>query len=359
MYEGNDGEEKVVFGDVSIIPTEDGYNTLTKKCKLNSIISMSQFTEGLAGNGAGVIFYKSQYASLALIRRTQVADVRWAGNPDYPTDPSIPGRLQPRISFELYIESAKNESRMWNLMDVEVAQYFFDRISQYLHTEMLNTFRLSLDQSNSECIQAIESSKEHYEFFAHMSHELRTPFHGVMSSLQILDTGAESIPYSEQREIIECALECGKTMLRTLDDILTIAKSRNSVECLKNPIIIAKILHSTARMMGPIAENKSVHFQNVTGKLIKNCSLSGEKDLQMSEIEWRSLVVLGDETRIAQITNNLTNNAIKFTPSNGSVTLTSQLLSFSEVCTKWKSVCSKYPFHYLSIDPLLSAVLIT
>ena len=45
----------------------------------------------------------------------------------------------------------------------------------------------------------------------------------VMSSLQILNT-LNKMTENEKREIIESALECGKTMLRTLDDILTIAK---------------------------------------------------------------------------------------------------------------------------------------
>ena len=53
-----------------------------------------------------------------------------------------------------------------------------------------------------------------------------------MSSLQILQA-LSTMTEEERKEIIESALECGKSMLRTLDDILTIAKSRNINEFIK------------------------------------------------------------------------------------------------------------------------------
>ena len=47
-------------------------------------------------------------------------------------------------------------------------EHFFERIANYLHEEILATFRLSLDQSNEECLHAIQLANQNNEFFAHM-----------------------------------------------------------------------------------------------------------------------------------------------------------------------------------------------
>ena len=47
----------------------------------------------------------------------------------------------------------------------------------------------------------------------------------------------ENLSKLERKEIIESALECGKVMLRTLDDILTIAKNKHNVELAHFPFL--------------------------------------------------------------------------------------------------------------------------
>lgn len=64
-----------------------------------------------------------------------------------------------------------------------------------------------------------------------------------MSSLQILQA-LSTMTEEERKEIIESALECGKSMLRTLDDILTIAKSRNINEFIKVSIYVINIYNN-------------------------------------------------------------------------------------------------------------------
>jgi light-regulated signal transduction histidine kinase (bacteriophytochrome)/CheY-like chemotaxis protein len=347
IFEGE--EERVLFGDESIAPTLEGYRVLIERCKTNSIISLSSFREGLSGTGAGVIFSKHPNVCIAIIRRSEISDVYWAGNPDKNVNVAANERLQPRSSFEIFFERARHHSKLWNEVDIELAQYFFERLTNYLHSQLLSTFRLSLDQSNSECIQAIEAAKEHYEFFAHMSHELRTPFHGVISSLQILDSGGSSISHDEQKEIVESALECGKTMLRTLDDILVIAKHKNNVETVRSPVNIWKLISSSRKMMGPIAENKGVSFQADLLRSDESKIIGLDANLDQQDLYWKSIVVLSDEVRIIQIANNLTNNAIKFTDPGGSVSLRAHLLKKENVELLWDNVCKKYVNSFQSI----------
>jgi chemotaxis family two-component system sensor kinase Cph1 len=214
------------YGDVSIIPTPEGFATLLKDCKINSQVAKSDFEGGLLGLGAGIVFCRGQHGVMGFIRKTQIADIAWAGKPDKVVDTNL--KLHPRNSFERYIEYAKPFSKTFSDVDCRCCQLFFDRIVQYMHAELLETFKLSLDQSNAECVHALETTEENNEFFAHMSHELRTPFHGVLSSLQILQNPASKLTDEEKQEMICCALESGQSMLSTLNNILTIAKRRNS-----------------------------------------------------------------------------------------------------------------------------------
>ena len=78
----------------------------------------------------------------------------------------------------------------------------FERIRNFLHTQMLHSFELSLERTNNECMDSVKAAQENYQYFAHMSHELRTPFHGVMGSLQLLSEGGDNLTAAEKKEIL-------------------------------------------------------------------------------------------------------------------------------------------------------------
>jgi len=342
VYEYDGTEGKLAFGDTTILPTQQGYIMLSERCEMNSHIAIDHFTEGLCGSGAGILFFKHQYITVAFIRKSKTWDVKWAGNPDRVHDESLPQRLRARISFELYMEQGRLESKSWTVLDCEVAEFVLDRIDHFLHSEMLASFRLSLDQSNLECLQAIEASHEHYEFFAHMSHELRTPFHGVISSLQILDAAGPSMEEAERQELIESALDCGKTMLQTLNDILTIAKSKTYVEVSAEPLVLKKVVSSVLRAIAPTAKHKQIALEHQLGLM----EVDGEP---ISEDSFHSIIVQGDESRLVQIANNLTNNAIKFTAVGGTVIIRTHVVSLlSNVWKIWNSETERFSENYIS-----------
>ena len=250
--------------------------------------------------------------------------------------------MQPRNSFALYTEKARVQSKKWSDRDIEMVQYMFDRVSNYLHNQTMKSFQYMLEKSNADYLQATNTAKENFDFFSHMSHELRTPFHGVMSSLQILSSGEGVLSDSDRQRVVESALESGKIMLSTLDDILSLSKSKHNTESVKLPVHIHKLVHSTEKIIGPMAINKGVHFQvslvafDIQPLSTTSCYITN------SDVDWESLVVLADESRILQIANNLTNNAIKFTNIEGSVSLTAYILHQSKVRILWDDICSQY-----------------
>jgi hypothetical protein len=48
-----------------------------------------------------------------------------------------------------------------------------DHVRQYLRTELLKTFELSLERANNDCMESQKTAQDNFEYFAHMSHELR------------------------------------------------------------------------------------------------------------------------------------------------------------------------------------------
>jgi light-regulated signal transduction histidine kinase (bacteriophytochrome) len=254
IVQENDNEGRMIFGDASLIVTPDGSAELMKKAVMKSILAISTFSHGLSGLGAGVLVYKHYFSTIIIVRKSRIHDVHWGGSPDDVLDQINP--LTPRKSFERYVEKSRVESKNWSACDLDLASTLFERIAQYLHDQMLSSVQSSLDQSNADCVKAMESAEQHYEFFAHMSHELRTPFHGVMSTLQILGSAGSSIDENEKQELVNGALDCGKIMLGTLNDILTIAKNRSCADLNRTPIVASTIVRSTFRMLSAMATTK-------------------------------------------------------------------------------------------------------
>jgi len=340
IYEA-EKEGRQTFGDATILPTEEGEKILRTSCRLNSHLLLNQFSSGLSGDGAGVLYFKHLHVSVAFVRKAIVSDVKWAGNPNRIQDETVPGRLCPRASFELYMEKGRKESRTWTAADCSVAEFVVDRIDQFFHRAMLQSFRMSLEQNNSRCLQAVEAARERYEFFAHLSHELRTPFHSVLSALHLLKNPAIA-DGCERKELVKSALECGKTMIRTLDDILSIAQNKKCIDMKIVPLVISKISETTFRMMLPVADLKSINLKNEVGQV----QVESEN---IDQETYRSLMVVGDETRLGQMATNLTNNAIKFTPPGGQVIIRTHLVpSQDAVWAIWHAVCELFIANFVS-----------
>ena len=153
-------------------------------------------------------------------------------------------------------------------------------------------------------------------------------------------------------------------MLKTLDDILTIAKNKNNIELVQLPFPMAKVFSTTRQTMIRMAEVKSIDLQSETintkldidihllkSKLSKEFS----QEILVNDEHYEKFIVLGDQSRIGQICNNLTNNAIKFTPSGGKVTMKSTLVSSIENVTKiWDNLRSQYDGCYVYNEHLIT-----
>ncbi len=138
-------------------------------------------------------------------------------------------------------------------------------------------------------------------FLAHMSHELRTPLNGVLGLAQALAQDPALPP--TQRERAAMLERAGRHLNALLNDILDLSSiEAGRLQLVATPSRLHPLLDEVAGLARAGAEAKGLHLR-----------IDLAPDLPGA--------VLGDPLRIRQILHNLLNNAIKFTPPGGAVTL--------------------------------------
>jgi signal transduction histidine kinase len=159
--------------------------------------------------------------------------------------------------------------------------------------------------------QLARASRHKSEFLANMSHELRTPLNAILGFTElIIDEVYGKVP-DELREPIEDIHTNGRHLLRLINDVLDLSKIE------------------AGHMQLNLGEYSVQSF--IDSVISATRSLAVEKRLELiSRVEEGLPAAVSDSKRIIQILMNLVGNAIKFTPSGGSVIVTAKRVSSSE-----------------------------
>jgi PAS domain S-box-containing protein len=144
--------------------------------------------------------------------------------------------------------------------------------------------------------ETAEANRTKEEFFATLSHELRNPLGAIANAVAALDhRGGSGDTAARLRQIIHRQTH---HLTRLVDDLLDAARA-------------------TA---GKIAlDRQPVDLREVVGGCVRSLHESGRAERHQVTLRAESVIVNADPTRLAQIITNMLDNAVKFTPSGGSV----------------------------------------
>ncbi len=144
------------------------------------------------------------------------------------------------------------------------------------------------------------------QFIANMSHELRTPLNSIIGFSEILADGSFGELNKKQLKYANNINKSGHHLLQIINDILDLSK-----------IDAGKMeLNMTIFDLNDLVKNSMFMFDGTAAK--KQVELKVEVD----EIP---VFIQADMGRIKQVLFNLISNAVKFTPSGGSVTIKTEL----------------------------------
>lgn len=144
-----------------------------------------------------------------------------------------------------------------------------------------------------------EAFQRQRRFTADASHELRTPL-ALLSGRTEIALERPRTP-AEYRQILEGVRDDAVRMSRLLSELLMLARADRGQELLTlEALALDELTADTVGALVPLAE---------------------ERDLTLETGPLRHCTVLGDQTRLTQLLVNLVGNALKYTPTGGTVTV--------------------------------------
>jgi signal transduction histidine kinase len=137
------------------------------------------------------------------------------------------------------------------------------------------------------------------EFVATVSHELRTPLTSIVGYVDVLLEDVAAIP-PEARPFLQTVQRNARRLHRLVDDLLSDALKLGRAEVHLGRISLASVVRASAIEAEKAARAAGLEFDVEIGRAV--------------------LEVQGDSERLAQVIDNIFNNAIKFTPAGGAIT---------------------------------------
>ncbi|MDX2055932.1 MAG: ATP-binding protein [Polyangiaceae bacterium] len=183
-------------------------------------------------------------------------------------------------------------------------------LSSNMHLASVRESYQELEGKNAKLQDAYDRLKEldrlKSNFLATVSHELRTPLTSIIGYSEMLSEGIAGDLTEEQRDFVRTIYEKGEQLLHLIKGLLDLSKLESGTMSLKKAYSqVGPLVRDIAQTVAPTARKKGVHIETHVE--------AGIPDM------W------ADTARLRQVFLNLVDNAIKFTPEGGLITISSRL----------------------------------
>jgi two-component system, NarL family, sensor histidine kinase BarA len=183
-------------------------------------------------------------------------------------------------------------------------------VTSKMHLASVRESYRQLEDKTAKLQEAFDSLKEldrlKSAFLATVSHELRTPLTSIIGYSEMLVEGLVGELKSDQLAFVRTIHEKGQQLLSLITGLLDLGKLESgTMRMSPRPMRIASVIDEVISTLTPAALKKEVRLV-----------IALARDLPE---------IAGDPERLRQVFLNLVENAIKFTPPGGSVTLRARM----------------------------------
>jgi osomolarity two-component system sensor histidine kinase SLN1 len=226
----------------------------------------------------------------------------------------IPGKVPERKHW-VYDELTDLTSK-FNEMSEELSMQY-ERLE-----ERVKERTAELEQSKKAAEVANESKTL---FIANISHELKTPLNGILGLCAVILSEEDM---SKVRSTVKTIYQSGDLLLNLLTDLLTFSKNQigQQLQIDESEFRLSDLRAQLMPIFEKQAQTSKVNLQFVyqgTNDVLGNTSeIEGERTHGPAGTgSVKDMTLWGDKNRILQVLMNFTSNALKFTPSGGSVNI--------------------------------------
>jgi signal transduction histidine kinase len=183
-------------------------------------------------------------------------------------------------------------------------------LTSQMHLASVTESYRQLEEQNTKLAESYDRLKEldrlKSNFLATVSHELRTPLTSILGYSEMLVEQIAGPMNDEQTEFVRTIMEKGEQLLSLIRSLLDSSKLESGTLTIHRAAInIADVINNVASTFLPVARKKGI-----------------ELDCQIAEGLPK---IFADAERLRQVFNNLTENAVKFTPEGGRIRLSASM----------------------------------
>ena len=170
-----------------------------------------------------------------------------------------------------------------------------ERVEVPATTDELSELALTLNRMLDRLQSGIEDKRR---FIADASHELRTPLAIMRAELDV--TLADEDPSRDAVAVLASSREEVVRMTRLVENLLTLARvDEGRLALLVAPVDLGELASTVVAGMEPVASERNVRV----------------------DVSGPTVIAAGDKEYLAQVVSNLLDNALKYSPDSGTVSI--------------------------------------
>ena len=196
--------------------------------------------------------------------------------------------------------------RSWTDIELEMLTDLAAAVMTEIRLRMtVSDLKVMSDVAVAARAEAEQANRAKGEFLAMICHDLRTPLNAIGGYCDLLELGIPGAVTEAQKDMLVRIKAAQKHLESLITEVLTFSKLEAGTETLTlADVTVESVLREVQSLVRPQLDAKELEF-----------IYRGTEAVEL---------VIADEGKLKRIMVNLLTNAIKFTPRNGHVTLTTR-----------------------------------